>query len=292
VLLAFAVDAPEARAQRVAVAVHGGYGHPAHYGYARPAVYGSWYAGYPWYYGFGVSFGYPYGGYPYYASPYAYAPYPYYVDNSASMRLEVKPRETEVYVDGYFAGTVDDFDGQFQRLNIEPGQHEIQLYLAGHRTFVQQMYLQLGKTTRIRHMMEPLAPGEPDAPKPTGNPGNPDRNITPSAPRSNSPSAPSRRPSAIPPSSRNDDSGGISIGTPSTDSYGSIALRVQPGPATVLIDGERWEGPQADERFVVQLPSGRHIVEIQKDGFRRYTTEVTVHSGETAALNVALTRNP
>ena len=66
---------------------------------------------------------------------------------------------------------------------------------------------------------------------------------------------------------------------------------MQPGPANITIDGEKWDGPQDNERFVVQLPSGRHVVEVQKDGFRRYTTEVTVRSGEPAALNVALTKN-
>ena len=58
----------------------------------------------------------------------------------------------------------------------------------------------------------------------------------------------------------------------------------------VLIDGERWEGPANEDRLVVQLSAGRHVIEVQKDGFRQYTTEVTVRSGETATLNIALTR--
>ena len=32
----------------------------------------------------------------------------------------VDPAEARVYVDGYYAGTVDDFDGLFQRLNVSP----------------------------------------------------------------------------------------------------------------------------------------------------------------------------
>ena len=35
----------------------------------------------------------------------------------SSMRLQVKPLDTMVFVDGYFAGIVDDFDGTFQRLH-------------------------------------------------------------------------------------------------------------------------------------------------------------------------------
>jgi hypothetical protein len=101
----------------------------------------------------------PYGWYP----PFAFGfgrPY-------SSLRLQISPRDTEVFVDGYYAGIVDDFDGFMQRLHLEPGQHTIQLYLTGHRTAEQQIYLQPGGTLRIRHVMEPLAPGETAPARPT-----------------------------------------------------------------------------------------------------------------------------
>src|SRR5262245_45560319 len=79
--------------------------------YARPYWYG---AGlYPYWYG-------PFwpGGYPYY--------YPYYsYDPTSALKLEVTPKDAEVYVDGYYAGIVDDFDGAFQRLHVLPGNHEL-----------------------------------------------------------------------------------------------------------------------------------------------------------------------
>ena len=52
---------------------------------------------------------YPYWFYPYlgYGGGY-YRPW---YDDLGSLRIEVKPREAQVYVDGYFAGLVDDFDG-------------------------------------------------------------------------------------------------------------------------------------------------------------------------------------
>jgi hypothetical protein len=85
----------------------------------------------------------------------------------SSLRLQISPRDTEVFVDGYYAGIVDDFDGFMQRLHLEPGQHTIQLYLSGHRTAEQQIYLQPGGTFRIRHTMEPLAAGEAAPARPT-----------------------------------------------------------------------------------------------------------------------------
>jgi hypothetical protein len=59
----------------------------------------------------------------------------------ASVHLDVMPRDAEVYVDGYYAGVVDDFDGMFQRLRVEPGEHEVTLYRDGYRAFHQRAYL-------------------------------------------------------------------------------------------------------------------------------------------------------
>jgi hypothetical protein len=42
------------------------------------------------------------------------------------LRLKVKPEHAEVFVDGYFVGLVDQFDGVFQRLHIEPGPHRVE----------------------------------------------------------------------------------------------------------------------------------------------------------------------
>ena len=38
-----------------------------------------------------------------------------------SVRLKVKQRQAEVYVDGYFVGRVDEFDGSFQKLDLDGG---------------------------------------------------------------------------------------------------------------------------------------------------------------------------
>jgi hypothetical protein len=65
---------------------------------------------------------------------------------------------------------------------------------------------------------------------------------------------------------------------------------VQPGDAEVLIDGERWEGALENERLVVQLGAGTHRLEIRKEGYRSYFTDIPVRGGETRTLNVALTR--
>ena len=43
----------------------------------------------------------------------------------ASIRTEVTPKDAEVYVDGYYAGRVSQFDGVLQGLQVAPGQRAI-----------------------------------------------------------------------------------------------------------------------------------------------------------------------
>src|SRR3954466_11895178 len=151
IVAALAVSATTTDAQG-----HHSSGHPARVvvaagGYYTPAPF--FYAD-PWY-----GFQYP--------GPYGYPPpYVYYGYADASVHFEVTPRQAEVYVDGYYAGVVDDFDGTFQRLRVEPGEHEIELYLEGHRTVRQKVYLAQDKTFRVKYEMERLAAGQPPEPKP------------------------------------------------------------------------------------------------------------------------------
>ena len=58
--------------------------------------------------------------------------------------------------------------------------------------------------------------------------------------------------------------------------------------ADVLIDGERWQGPEGVDRLVVQVAEGSHRIEVRKEGFASFTTEITVRAGETAPVNVSL----
>ena len=257
---------------------------PYNYGF-----YGSWYYPFGFSIGFGYSpwygYGYPYAyGYPAYGYPYAYGPwgYPgpygpaYY---GSSVRLQVMPREAEVFVDGYYAGKVDNFDGTFQRLNIEPGEYELQLFMPGHRSFTQKIYVQPTSTFRVQHTMEPLGAGEPEPTRPVAQPRSgrrPEPYVRPDRPNA--------RGSQRPESRASDETGNV------TRDFGSIALRVQPGDATITVDGERWEGAPDQDRLEIQLGVGTHTVEIRKDGYRTYITDITVRPGETTPLNVSLTR--
>ena len=103
-------------------------------GYVHPSVYGSffYFPGYAFSVGlsYGHGYGYGYSGYAY--NPYGYASYGYYPTNYADpytgfLRLKIRPRDAQVFVDGYYVGVVDEFDGIFQRLRLEEGPHHIEI---------------------------------------------------------------------------------------------------------------------------------------------------------------------
>ena len=109
---------------------------------------------------------------PWYPGPYAYAyPYPYGVYPEASIRTEVTPKDTAVYVDGYYAGRASDFDGAFQRLHVTPGGHSITFYLEGFRTVTQDVYVRPDSTVKLSEAMEQLAAGRTSAPVPVPSEG-------------------------------------------------------------------------------------------------------------------------
>ena len=225
------------------------------------------------------------GPYPYpYPSPY---PYRYYnIDAGAAMRIEVTPHEAEVYLDGYYAGIVDDFNGAFQRLRARPGQHEIVLYLDGYRTVHQKLYLTPKNTIKVKYAMERLGAGEqpearPEAPPPPPSPPPPQAGPPP-------PMSPPMPPPGMPgrgPATRR-----APQGPPrgNASAYGTLAIRVQPIDADVLIDGELWHTQEAPDRLTIEVAEGPHTVEIRKAGYRPFVTQVQVRRGESTPLNVSL----
>jgi hypothetical protein len=210
--------------------------YPYYYPYWGYSLYGYW--GWPSYgfYGGGY-YGYPYG-------------YPDRSDAGA-IRVLVDPEKTRVYVDGYYAGVADDFDGVFQRLYVSPGRHEITLKLDGHRTHRVRVYVAADSTLKLHHEMvkgageetfEDLAPGVEDQERPYNGPG----------------------------------------------AAGLLRLEVQPEDASVYVDGQFWGTGRSGAE--IELPPGRHRVEIVRPGFRTEERDVEIEPGRTARLGVDLQR--
>jgi hypothetical protein len=212
----------------------------------------------------------PYPWWPRTSYPYWY--FPLY-DDRAEVSVKVKPNDAAVYVDGFYAGVVDDFDGIFQPLPLTPGGHTIVLYLEGYRTARHSVYLRPASSFKLRDTLVPLPPGEqaeppdvapPVPPPPTGSYGVPSR-TAPVGPRP--------------------------VPRPPDAAFGTLDIVVQPATATVAIDGRTWQTSEPGH-FVIQLPPGRHRVDINASGYRAFATEVEVRDTTTAPLNVSLTPQP
>jgi len=113
----------------------------------------------PFWSGYGYGYGYP--GYAYTpgtlgpdAAYPTYAPYsPYPPDGTGpagGLRLIVEPKEAQVYVDGSYAGIVDDFDGHFQHLDLTPGPHHVEIRRTGYEPLAFDVSIQAHRTTEYR----------------------------------------------------------------------------------------------------------------------------------------------
>jgi hypothetical protein len=181
----------------------------------------------------------------------------------SAVRLRVKPAASQVYVNGYFAGLVDDFDGLLQRLYLPVGEHMLEFYLEGYRTFSRPIYFGPGDAPDVTHVMEPLPPGQQSEP--------------PMAPRA----LPERWTSEQPtPSSRPE------------SPFGILAIRIDPDDAELRIDQERWLGSAGRSELVVHLEAGWHRIEVRRPGFRSFSTEVGLTEGERTRLRVTLVPEP
>ena len=71
-------------------------------------------------------------------------------DEDGTLRLKVEPRDAEVYVDGYYAGIVDDFDGIWQQLRLDAGGYRIEIRKPGLTTLTFDVRVQPGRTITYR----------------------------------------------------------------------------------------------------------------------------------------------
>jgi hypothetical protein len=127
----------------------GGHEGAEHHGRAGVVIGGGY--GYPFYGPFYDPFWGPWGAY-------WGGAYPMYGDYSA-VKVKGVPKEARVYVDGYLAGPVN------KDIHVQPGGHEITVFLNGYRTVHQQVYVQPGHTVNMKASMETLGPGDtPEAP--------------------------------------------------------------------------------------------------------------------------------
>jgi hypothetical protein len=254
-------------------------GHNNYY-YGSPYYYGRNYysnAYDPFYYG---AYGYsPF----YYSGAYGYSPYYYrgrYRD-SGSLRVIVDPPKTRVYVDNYYAGVGDDFDGIFQRLYLPPGRHAISLKLDGYRTHTFRVYVPVDETLKIHHIMErgtgedtDEVIGEPESYRREDERDRGEHDYGREEPRYEGPRDREEADRA------EDDRENAEAGT--------LRLDLKPSDASVYVDGEfRGAGRRVEN---LRLAPGRHRIEVVRPGYRTVEREVDVRPGDNNRVQIELER--
>ena len=74
---------------------------------------------------------------------------------------------------------------------------------------------------------------------------------------------------------------------PPVSGFGMLAIRVQPADAVIPVDGEEWRSSDT-ARLELELGAGRHRIEVRREGYEGYTTDVEVRPGERTAVNISL----
>jgi hypothetical protein len=204
----------------------------------------------------------PYPGWPWWGYPYAYgyppAPWRLYADwETTNVRLDVSPKDAQVYVDGYYAGVVDDFDGIFQHLTLRPGPHLIEMRKAGYRPLAVELDLYWGQSVTYRRTMEPASETDSAAPF-AGAPGFEEGAVPPSPADLNAPP-------------------------------GDVRFDVTPKDAAVYADGfyagivDDFNGPQH-----LRLAPGRHHVSIRLDGYESIDVDLSIDADQTVIYRTSL----
>jgi hypothetical protein len=205
----------------------------------------------------------PYPGWPWWAYPdpypYGYPPRAWRVDGdweTANVRIDVSPKDAQVYVDRFYAGVVDDFDWIFQRLTLRAGPHLIEIRKTGYTSLAIEVNLQPGQTITYRRTMQPSAAGG-EAP-------------------ATAPAAPGFDEGAAP---------------PSVDALsGDVRFDVTPSDAAVYTDGY-YAGIVSDFSGRAQhlvLAPGPHHITLRADGYEPVEFDVNIQQRQTVDYRTTL----
>lgn len=141
-------------------------------------LFGPWGRWYPWCVsGFGSGFGFVtydpwrygatrwyWGRYGMWYDPWSYSWDPYWVSGSimsadrteqpkqttGSLRIKSNVADAKVYIDGALVGTIDEFDGLNDHLEIEGGKHELKIVAEGYQPWQDEVNVSIGKTRTVR----------------------------------------------------------------------------------------------------------------------------------------------
>lgn len=224
--------------------------------------YGGYHGGY---------YGYPWRSWGYYGWPYYWGPYfdRYDRADTGAVDLNVKPRSTRVFLNGYLLGKVSRYDGFPSHLYLPQGNYELIFYKKGYETVRKEIRIVGGTTLRANFDME----------RGKETPVKEMTRVT-SEPETIKESLYNRyskdRPSAQP---------GVRRETKVT-----TLLQVGPADAVIYLDGEFLGTAKMLQRNGGQLylDPGDHTIEVTRPGYSAEKIEFKAELGKTESFTVTL----
>jgi len=77
---------------------------------------------------------------------------------TGNLRLIIEPGTAQVFVDGYFVGSVDDFSGTLAGLALEAGPHRLEFRAPGYETVAVDVRIEAQRTIAYRGALKPQQP--------------------------------------------------------------------------------------------------------------------------------------
>lgn len=270
---------------------------PGHRPYYYPSSW-SYYHWYPYRYSWWLGYWGWYGWwdyYPYYPS----GPYPYYPPYTArdggpgmgALDLDLKPGDTQIYLDGSYIGTADNFDGWPRYLWLEPGDYHFIFWHEGRRPIVREYKILPEVVIDVGDRLEPgeATPVEELFPPPTARrDARIERNEEMRSRSEDEEAASWRERSArIRRSTAEED-----WDAGETGGFASVRLSIEPADASVYLDG-RFLGTADDLgrlRRGLTVDPGEHTLSVVRPGYEAEDVEFEAASGEEVELEVELGR--
>jgi len=262
----------------------GGYTGGGHHGH------GGYYGGYHYYYphyGFHFRFGSPYGWWhwPYLSPYYPYHNYgPRYVIDEltplGAIDLNVRPKDTRVYVNGRYVGTTRQLDGVPRYLWLEVGTYELIFYNPGYETVVREYQVHPDHVIKERFR---LPRGESIPPEELSQRIHENPPPRPRVEVETATVTPPRAPRPVTPAPRSAPAGAVDAREAPVKVYVELA----PKDASVYLDG-RFLGTGKELASGILIDPGEHTLEILHPGYGKRDLSFDAEAGEQVKFEVEL----
>ena len=190
--------------------------------------------------------------------------------SQGALDLDLRPKKTEIYVDGAYVGVADQFDGFPRYLWLDEGTYELAFYKEGYQTIFRQYTIFPGVTIAVDDRMQPGQAVLPTPPASAYSPAaEPDPELEGGA-----------------------ESGDMLPPAGFTDDGGRVVVTASPSDAAVYLDGH-FVGIAAELAELtagLMVEPGDHLVDVIRPGYESQRLPLSVAAGERVELELALQR--